>query len=68
MIKIFQAKRRNLVINSLAERKPMQTLKERGDMIKFGTEEGKSSWVVLNFLEFFNEVFWRTSEQRITVI
>ena len=46
----------------------MQTLMERGDMIKSGTEEDKSSSTVLNFVEFFNEVFWRTSEHSITVI
>ena len=36
-------------------------MKERGDMTKSGTMEDKSSSMVLNFLEFFNEVFWRTS-------
>ena len=31
-------------------------MKERGDMIKFGATEDESSSMVLNFLEFFNEV------------
>ena len=39
-----------------------------GDMIKFGTTEDESSSMVLNFLEFLNEVFWRTSKQSITLI
>ena len=38
-----EAQRRHLVINSLVDRKPAQTLKERGDMIKFGTAEDKSA-------------------------
>ena len=50
------------------DRKPKQTVKERGDMIKFGTAEDESSSMVLSFLEFFIEVFWRTSKQSITVI
>ena len=32
-------------------------MKKRGDMINFGTTEDESSSMVLNFLEFFNEVF-----------
>ena len=46
----------------------MQPLKERGDTVKFETVEDRSNSMVLNFLEFSNEVFWRTSEQSITVI
>ena len=49
-------------------RKPVQAMKERGDMIKSGATVDKSSSMILNFLEFFNEVFWRTSKQSITVI
>ena len=48
------------------DREPVQAMKERGDMIKFTEDE--SSSMILNFLEFFNEVFWRTSKQSITVI
>ena len=55
-------------MSSLTDRKPKQTLKERGDMIKCQTIEDKSSSMVLNFPEFFNEIFWRTREQSITVI
>ena len=36
----------------------MQTLKERGDMFKFGKAEDKLISVVLNFLGFFSGVFW----------
>ena len=50
------------------DREPVQAMKERGDMIKFGATEDESSSMILNFLEFFNEVFWRTSKQSITVI
>ena len=32
----------------------MQTTKDRGDMIKFGTTEDQSCSMVLNFLEVFN--------------
>ena len=46
----------------------MQAMKERGDMIKFGATEDESSSIILNFPEFFNEVFSRTSKQSITVI
>ena len=38
------------------DRKPMQPMKERGDMIKFGTTKDESSSMVLNFQEFFNEL------------
>ena len=34
----------------------MQAMKERGDMIKFGATADESSSMILNFLEFFNEV------------
>ena len=46
----------------------MQAMKERGEMIKFGATEDEWSSMILNFLKFFNEVFWRTSKQSITVI
>ena len=46
----------------------MQALKERGDIIKFGAKEDESSSMILNFLGVFNDVFWRTSKQSITVI
>ena len=51
--KDFETKRRNLVINSLTDRKPMQALKERGCMVKFGTAEDKSSSMVqFNSIQF----------------
>ena len=50
------------------DRKSVQAMKERGDMIKCGSTEDESSSIILNFLEFFNEVFWRTNKQSITVI
>ena len=50
------------------DRKPVQAMKERGDMIKSGATEDESSSMILNFLEFFNEVFWRISIQSITII
>ena len=50
------------------DRKPVQAMKERGDMMKFGSTEDESNSLILNFQEFFNEVFWRTSKQSITVI
>ena len=43
-------------------------MKERGDMIKFGATEDESSSMILNFLDFFKVVFWRTSKQSIVVI
>ena len=60
--------KRRRVINSLTDRKPSQALKERGDMIKFGITEEKSSSMVLNVLEFLKEAFWRPCEQSIQVI
>ena len=50
------------------DRKPVQTMEESDDMIKFGTMEDESSSMALNFLEFFSEVFGRTNKQSITVI
>ena len=44
--------------------KPVQTMKDGSDMIKFGTTEDESSSMVLNYLEVFIEVFWRTKAQR----
>ena len=41
--KDLEAQERNLVINFLMDRKPMQMLMEWGDIIKFGTAEDKSS-------------------------
>ena len=49
------AERGNLVVNSHIDRRPIQTMKERGDMIKFGTREDKLIRMALNFLEFFND-------------
>ena len=49
-------------------RKVVQAMKERGNMIKSGTTEDESNSMILNFLELFNEVFWRTSKQSMTVI
>ena len=46
----------------------MQAMKERDDMIKFGTTEDESSSMVLNSLEVLSEVFWRNSKRSITVI
>ena len=57
-LKDFETERRNRVISSLRDRKSAQTLKERGDMFKFGTAQDKSSSMVLNFVKFFNEVFY----------
>ena len=37
-------------------------------MTTSGTATENLSSMILNFLEFFNEVFWSTSEQSITVI
>ena len=50
------------------DREPVQAMKKRGDMIKFEATEDESSSMILNFMEFFSEVFWRISKQSITVI
>ena len=49
------------------DRRPGQAIKKRGDMIKFEATEDKLNSMILNFLEFFNEVFWRTSKQSTTI-
>ena len=46
----------------------MQAMKERGDMIEFEATEDEPCSMILNFLEFFSDVFWRTCKQSVTVI
>ena len=49
----IQGQRRNPVVRSPVDKKPMQVLKEMGRMIKSGTAEDRSNSMVLTFLEFF---------------
>ena len=54
---LWNKEKKNLVISYVTAKKTMQTPKERGDVIKFGTAEDKSCSMVLDFLGF--EIKWR---------